>query len=302
MHAYTDGNSKIAQNTPTSPNLQCNVRLLLSIITIVINATRFSNDTVNRRLMSLFNFKASPLNKPKNPVKTSDVMVDPSRNLWFCLYIPTTTDTAAKLPLVIYFHSGGFVFFSANSQCYNDLCKSLTTKLPVVTSVNYRYAPKHRYPSQYEDDFDVLKFIDITRIDGLDLNKASNHEFCQVRVIGLIVIHPFFGGKERTESETWLQTDWHWKAFLPEGSDRDHAVANVFGPESHCVLEVRFPATIIFVGGFDLLQDWQNIYYQGLKKNRIQAYLIEYLNSFHAFYAFLDTRKNNLRDEILCYE
>ncbi|KAM1000447.1 hypothetical protein ACFX2A_007193 [Malus domestica] len=171
MHAYTDGKSKMAQNTPTSPNLQCNVRLLLSILTIIINATRFSSGTVNRRLMSLFNFKASSLNKPKNPVKTSDIMVDPSCNLWFSLYIPTTIDAATKLPLVIYFHSGGFVFFSANSQPYNDLCKRLATELPaVVTSINYLYAPKYRYPSQCEDGFDVLKFIFTTRIDDLDLN------------------------------------------------------------------------------------------------------------------------------------
>ncbi|KAM1000444.1 hypothetical protein ACFX13_007211 [Malus domestica] len=328
MHANTDGKSKMAQNPPTSPNLTCKVRLLLSILTIVIDATRRSNGTVNRRLISLFDFKASHSNKPNDPVKTSDVMVDPSRNLWFRLYIPTTTDVAAKLPLVIYFHGGGFVFFSANSQPYNDLCKRLATELPaVVTSVNYRHAPEHRYPSQYEDGFDVLKFIDTTRIEGLDLNKvditrcflagdsaggnlahhvaikASNHEFCQMRVMGLIAIQPFFGGKERTESETRLakkglaitleQTDWYWKAFLPEGSDRDHAVVNVFGPESRCVLGVKFPATIVFVGGFDPLKDWQKIYYRGLMKNRIQAYLIEYPNSFHGFYAFPELKESS---------
>ncbi|KAM1206398.1 hypothetical protein FF1_007047 [Malus domestica] len=136
-----------------------------------------------------------------------------------------------------------------------------------------------------------------------------------MRVIRLIAIQPSLGGKEKTELETWLpkkglaitleQTNWYWKAFLLEGSDRDHAVANVFGPESHCVLGVRFPTTIVFVGSFDPLQDWQKICYQGLKKNMIQAYLIEYLNSFHAFYAFPELillEKNSLCNEILCYE
>ncbi|KAM1807548.1 hypothetical protein ACFX11_030535 [Malus domestica] len=294
MHAYTDRKSKMTQNNPISPNLPCKVRLLISILTTVIDAVRRSNGTVNRRLMSLFDFKALPSDKPNNAVKAPDVMVDPSRNLWFRLYVPTTTDPASKLPLVIYFHGGGFVFFSANSQPYNDLCKRLATKLPaVIISVNYCHAPEHRYPSQYEDSMDVLKFIDTTRIEGLDLNnvditrcflagdsaggnlahhvviKTSEHEFCQMR------------------------TDWYWKAFLPEGSNRDHAVVNVFGPESSGILGVKFPATIVFMGGFDPLQDWQKMYYQGLKKKGIQAYLIEYPNSFHGFYVFPELKESS---------
>lgn len=138
-----------------------------------------------------------------------------------------------------------------------------------------------------------------------------------MRVVGLIAIQPFFGGKERTESETRLskglvlslgQTDWYWKTFLPEGSDRDHAAANVFGPESKDVLGVKFPATIVFVGGFDLLQDWQRRYYEGLKKSGKEAYLIEYPNSFHGFYAFPELKESSffvkeVRDfiEKLCY-
>ncbi|KAM2308223.1 hypothetical protein COP1_030362 [Malus domestica] len=314
MHAYTDRKSKMTQNNPISPNLPCKlrhcVRLLISILTTVIDAVRRSNGTVNRRLMSLFDFKALPSDKPNNAVKTPDVMVDPSRNLWFRLYVPTTTDPASKLPPVIYFHGGGFVFFSANSQPYNDLCKRLATKLPaVIISVNYRHAPEHRYPSQYEDSMDVLKFIDTTRIEGLDLNNVDiTRCFLAGDSAGGNLAHHVryshvFGGKERTESETRLakeglaitleQTDWYWKAFLPEGSNRDHAVVNVFGPESSGILGVKFPATIVFMGGFDPLQDWQKMYYQGLKKKGIQAYLIEYPNSFHGFYVFPELKESS---------
>ncbi|CAL9018328.1 unnamed protein product [Prunus brigantina] len=331
------------------PDLPCKVRLSLSLLTTVLNTVRRSNGTINRRLISLFDLKASPSSKPNNHVKTCDVMVDSTRNLWFRLYVPsaaittTTTSPSAKLPLIIYFHGGGFALFSANSKPYDDFCKRLSAELPaVVVSVNYRLAPEHIYPSQYEDGFDVLKFIDQTTIDGFDLNnvditrcflagdsaggnlahhvaiKASDHhKFGKMRVVGLIAIQPFFGGKERTESETRLskglvlslgQTDWYWKTFLPEGSDRDHAAVNVFGPASKDVLGVKFPATIVFVGGFDLLQDWQRRYYEGLKKSGKEAYLIEYPNSFHGFYAFPEFKESSffvkeVRDfiEKLCY-
>lgn len=50
---------------------------------------------------------------------------------------------------------------SANSiSCY-DLCRNLCKKTAaVIISVNYRLSPEHKYPSPYDDEFDVLKFID----------------------------------------------------------------------------------------------------------------------------------------------
>ena len=125
--------------------------------------------------------------------------------------------------------------------------------------------------------------------------RACEYKFLQLQVIGLIALQPFFGGEERTESETRLdgapalnmeRTDWFWKAILPEGSDRDHAAVNVFGPNSVDISGMEFPATIMFVGGFDPLQDWQKKYYEGLHKAGKEANLIEYENAFHSFYAF----------------
>ena len=125
--------------------------------------------------------------------------------------------------------------------------------------------------------------------------KASESKFLKLQVIGLVALQPFFGGEERTESENKLdgapvinmeRTDWFWKAFLPAGSNRDHATANVFGPNSVDGSRVNFPATIVFVGGFDPLQDWQKKYYEGLHKAGKEANLIEYENAFHSFYAF----------------
>ncbi|PRQ22435.1 putative carboxylesterase [Rosa chinensis] len=113
----------------------------------------------------------------------------------------------------------------------------------------------------------------------------------------MLAIQPFFGGEERTESEKRLKsvplvnverTDWMWKAFLPDGSDRDHPVVNVFGPNAVDISGVDFPATIVVVGGFDFdpLQDWQKRYYEGLKKRGKQAELVVFPNAIHTFYAY----------------
>lgn len=111
----------------------------------------------------------------------------------------------------------------------------------------------------------------------------------------MVSIQPFFGGVERTESEIRLdpgyivslaRTDWLWKAFLPEGSNRDHFAANVSGPNAEDISELEFPETVVFVGGFDPLKDRQRRYYKWLKESGKKVDLIEYPNMIHAFYLF----------------
>ncbi|MBA0716390.1 hypothetical protein Golax_015223 [Gossypium laxum] len=84
-----------------------------------------------------------------------------------------------------------------------------------------------------------------------------------------------FGGQERTESERRLDgkyfvalrdMDWYWRAFLPEGEDRDHPACNPFGPNGRSLEGIKFPKSLVVVAGFDLIQDWQLAYVEGPKK------------------------------------
>lgn len=127
------------------------------------------------------------------------------------------------------------------------------------------------------------------------VESCRTETFRTLKLVGLVSIQPFFGGEERTESEKRLigsflvsmaRTDWCWKVFLPEGSNRDHPAANVSGPNAVDISGMEFPDTVVFVGGFDPLQDWQRRYYDWLKKSGKRATLIEYPNMSHAFYVF----------------
>jgi acetyl esterase len=59
---------------------------------------------------------------------------------------------AAARPLVVYFHGGGFVF--GNLDLGNWICGTVADRVgAVVVSVDYRLAPKHRFPAAVEDAY-----------------------------------------------------------------------------------------------------------------------------------------------------
>ncbi|XP_058190043.1 probable carboxylesterase 18 [Rhododendron vialii] len=313
------------------PSIPWKTRLLIAGHTFAVDYSRRSNGTINRGLMNFLDAKAPASAKPIKGVTSSDITVDPSRNLWFRLYNVNPLAAAAdesKLPIIVYFHGGGFSFFSSDTKPFDDFCRRLTSELPaVVVSVNYRLAPENRYPSQFDDGFDTLKFLDADEglhlPQNVDLSRcfiagdsaggniahhvtlraAMNHgEFKKLRLAGLIAMQPFFGGEERTESELRLtkvpfvnieRSDWSWRAFLPPGSNRDHEAANIFLGADVSGVE-KYPATIVFVGGFDPLQDWQKRFYEWLSKSGKEAYLVEYPNAIHAFYGFPELPESSL--------
>ncbi|KAL8457175.1 hypothetical protein ACS0TY_035136 [Phlomoides rotata] len=85
------------------------------------------------RFISLQDIKTSaPATKVINnvAVSTSDVQIDPSHSLWFRLFTPSITDTNSDvlLPLIVYFHGGGFSRCAPDTKIYDDLCSHLAAK------------------------------------------------------------------------------------------------------------------------------------------------------------------------------
>ncbi|KAJ3675499.1 hypothetical protein LUZ60_004541 [Juncus effusus] len=312
-----------------SPQLPFITRLKLVIYSFFTSIAIRKNRTVNRHFLSLIDPTAKSNPNPKSGVCTSDLNIDPSRNLWIRIFTPKKEEKKGqKLPLIIYFHGGGFVFFTPASRSYDSWCRRICSELQaIVISVNYRLAPEHKCPAPYDDGMDVLKFLDSGQIDsesveilsGLDLDldlencylagdtaganiahhmarrwAVSIENWEKIKIKGIMAIQPFFGGEERTEAEirnqympvlTIPRIDWYWKAFLPQGADRNHEAAHVFG-ENSPKLEELFPPILVVVGGFDILKDWQLKYYDWLKRQGKNVKLVEYPEAIHAFYAF----------------
>lgn len=57
---------------------------------------------------------------------------------------------SASLPLLMFFHGGGFV--AGNLDTHDNACRYLCKRTPcLVLAVDYRLAPEHKFPAQLED-------------------------------------------------------------------------------------------------------------------------------------------------------
>ncbi|MEH6546296.1 MAG: alpha/beta hydrolase fold domain-containing protein, partial [Sneathiella sp.] len=62
------------------------------------------------------------------------------------------------LPVLIYFHGGGYVRGSLDS--HHDLCSRLATYGEfAVLSVDYRLAPENKFPAATDDSIAVFKWV-----------------------------------------------------------------------------------------------------------------------------------------------
>jgi acetyl esterase len=69
-----------------------------------------------------------------------------------------TPRAGAPLPLVVYFHGGGWVV--GNLLSYDALCSQIAARVgAVVVSVDYRLAPEHRMPVAAEDAYSATVWL-----------------------------------------------------------------------------------------------------------------------------------------------
>ncbi|GMH19027.1 hypothetical protein Nepgr_020868 [Nepenthes gracilis] len=182
-------------------------------------------------------------------ITARDITIARFNNLWARIYVPYR---ASKLPLLAYFHGGGFCVGSAAWLCYHNFLANLASEVGcIIISANYRLAPENRLPSAYEDCFNTVMWLqqqalsmpneqswwlsrcDFSRFflagDSAGANIAYNVAIQlgsnpttilkPLYHTGIILIQPFFGGEMRTASE---------KAPQPPHSALTLAVADAY--------------------------------------------------------------------------
>lgn len=181
-----------------------------------------------------------PSPPPGQPVvEWKDVVYDASHGLKLRVYRPPAASSYGnKLPVIVYFHGGGYIIGSFDMPNFHACCVRLAGELPaVVLSADYRLAPEHRYPAGLDDAANVMSWVrgqaaaaaaedgdadpwlsetaDFGRlfVAGDSAGGGVVHHTAvrlasgwlgpldPVRVAGCAILCPLFGGVERTASE-----------------------------------------------------------------------------------------------------
>ena len=99
---------------------------------------------------------------PSNlPVQWKDVVYDATHVLKLRVYRPLPASSCGnKLPVLVYFHGGGYVLGTFALPNFHACCLRLAGELPaVVLSADYRLAPEHRLPAALDDAAAVMRWV-----------------------------------------------------------------------------------------------------------------------------------------------
>ncbi|XP_051137387.1 2-hydroxyisoflavanone dehydratase-like [Andrographis paniculata] len=120
----------------------------------------YRNGTIVRYLPEDF-VEPSPDGDPKTGVRSKDVIIDEARNVSARIFLPADIPQPwKKLPVLIYYHGGGFTTGSPFSTTYTNYVSSIVAKGNVIAvSVSYRLAPEFKQPIGYEDAWIAIKWV-----------------------------------------------------------------------------------------------------------------------------------------------
>ena len=95
---------------------------------------------------------------PDQSVTTMDMAYGSDPSQFARIYKPAVPTGAGPMPVVVYYHGGGWVI--ADVKTYDATPRLLSKQLnAIVVSVEYRHAPEFKFPAQHDDAFAAYRWV-----------------------------------------------------------------------------------------------------------------------------------------------
>ncbi|KAJ4977751.1 hypothetical protein NE237_008531 [Protea cynaroides] len=260
---------------------------------------------------------------PKTGVSSKDVVISPDSGVSARIFLPDLTHTNQKLPLLIYFHGGGFCVGSPSNYAYHHTLNSIVAESNVIAvSVDYRLAPEHPIPACYDDSWAALQWalshsmaqkqeaepwltnhVDFDRVflagDSAGANIAHNMAMRMgaepgFKLVGIALVHPYFWGSESIGSEAEAPKQNHkemadrlWPFACPSNPDNDDPRLNPMAANAPSLAELGCTRVLVLVATEDVLRDRGWLYYEALWRSgwmgTVEIKETEETHCFHIF-------------------
>ncbi|MGH3521147.1 MAG: alpha/beta hydrolase [Haloechinothrix sp.] len=224
------------------------------------------------------------------------------------IYWPEESDV--DLPVVVFFHGGGWVICDLDS--HDQLCRAMTNATgAIVMSVDYRRAPEDRFPAAAEDAYAVARWVvdnagslggDPSRVavagdsSGGNLAAATtlmSRDRGGPELAFQLLIYPALDHAQDTVSYQdnahgyFVTADhlrWYWEQYLGDEGDGKHPYASPLRAADCSSL----PPAHIITAEYDPLRDEGEAYGQRLSEAGVPVQVRRCDGMFHGFVSMAD--------------
>jgi acetyl esterase len=246
-----------------------------------------------------------PVGKPTAHIEDVTLPIGPTGSISVRIVRPTAT--AEILPVVVYFHGGGWVLGDRNT--HDRLVREIAVGAEAaVVFVDYARSPEARYPVAIEQAYAATHYVvdqgASLRIDPLRLAVAGDSVGGNMaaavtlmakqrrgpKIAFQVLFYPVTDAGFDTPSYTrfadgpWLTKramEWFWEAYLPDTAVRKQPTATPLNASLDQL--AGLPEALIIVDENDVLRDEGEAYARKLSDAGVRVTSVRYNGTIHDF-------------------
>jgi acetyl esterase len=249
--------------------------------------------------------QSTPVGKPSAQIEDITLPVGPTGSVPIRIVRPA--GIADVLPVVMYFHGGGWVL--GNRNTHDRLVREIAVGAEAaVVFVDYARSPEARYPVAIEQAYAATRYVvdqgASLRIDPLRLAVAGDSVGGNMaaavtlmakqrrgpKIALQVLFYPVTDAEFDTPSYTrfadgpWLTKramEWFWAAYLPDAALRKQTTATPLNSSLDQL--AGLPEALIIVDENDVLRDEGEAYARKLSDAGVRVTSVRYNGTIHDF-------------------